>query len=164
MSLYAGRTHETGPTPEPQGRRAGDPYGAGAQAESGVLDDRSPVRADLKKRLWVSLALTPPIFLLSGGLWSLFGLAMPAAFEGNHLVSFMLSSIALFYGGWPFLAASIFELRNRRPGLMSLVVSILGGVYVYSSAVNFGMPGIEFYWELVLLVDIMLLDQRLGTE
>lgn len=133
--------------------------------ESGILDDRgAPAGTDLKRRLWVSLTLTLPIFLLSSGLWSLFGVAVPAAFEGDHVVLFVLSSIVFLYGGWPVVAASIVELRNRRAGLMSLVALVLSGVYLYSSAVNFGMSGIEFYWELALLVDILLLDQRLGME
>ena len=49
------------------------------------------------------------------------------------------------------------ELKNRQPGMMTLVAVAITVAYLYSSAVVFGFSGMDFFWELVTLIDIMLL-------
>ena len=135
-----------------------------AERNPGILDYRIPLRTDIRKRFWLSVTLTLLILAVSPGLWGMFGIAGPAAFPGDHYLLFVLSSVVFFYGGWPFLAELIQELKKGKLGITSLVALALSALYVYSSAVNFGMPGMEFYWELAILVDIMLFGQLLGAE
>ena len=72
-------------------------------------------------------------------------------------VLFSLSSAVFWYGGWPFLKGLFEELNSGRPGVMTLVAVAITTAYVYSSAVEFGLTGMTFFWELATLVDIMLL-------
>jgi Cu2+-exporting ATPase len=61
------------------------------------------------------------------------------------------------YGGWPFLKGLLEELKARRPGMKTLISVAIATAYLYSSAVVFGLSGKMFFWELVSLIDIMLL-------
>ena len=68
-----------------------------------------------------------------------------------------LSSLAYFYGGYPFLSGFFAELKAARPGMMTLISVAITVAFVYSAAVVLGLPGMIFFWELVTLIDIMLL-------
>src|SRR5688500_10656587 len=91
------------------------------------------------KRFWICLLLTIPVLLLSHMIqqWSGFELA----FKGDKYVLLVLSSIIYFYGGWPFLTGLIRELKNKVPGMMTLVAVAITTAYIYSVAVVFGFKG-----------------------
>ncbi|MCX9010697.1 MAG: copper-translocating P-type ATPase, partial [Candidatus Methanoperedens sp.] len=74
------------------------------------------------------------------------------------------SSFVFFYGGYPFLKGLFDELRSRMPGMMTLVSTAITTAYVYSSAVVFGLRGEVFFWELVTLIDVMLLGHWLEMK
>src|SRR5258706_13205259 len=82
-------------------------------------------------------------------------------FRGDDLVLFALSSVIYVYGGRPFLTGFLSELRSREPGMMTLVAVAISVAYFYSAAVTFGLQGVSFYWELVTLIDVMLLGHWL---
>lgn len=109
---------------------------------------------DFKKRFWVSLALTLPILLLSEMIQMWFGFEIK--FPGDKLTLFILSSVVFLYGGWPFLNGLKDELKKKAPGMMTLIGLAITVAYVFSSAVVFGFPGEDFFWELATLIDIML--------
>lgn len=109
---------------------------------------------DFKKRFWVSLALTLPILLLSEMIQMWFGFEIK--FPGDKLTLFILSSVVFLYGGWPFLNGLKDELKEKAPGMMTLIGLAITVAYVFSSAVVFGFPGEDFFWELATLIDIML--------
>lgn len=111
---------------------------------------------DFKKRFILSMVLTPPIVLLSPLIQSALGLGF-LAFPGYLLVLFLLSTIVFLYGGFPFLRGLIQEVRDRQLGMMTLVAVAISVAYFYSSAVAFGLSGTLFFWELVTLIDVMLL-------
>ncbi|MBW7852152.1 MAG: heavy metal translocating P-type ATPase [Rhodospirillales bacterium] len=113
--------------------------------------------ADFRRRLWVSLALTPPILLLSPMIQHWLGLADALAFPGSPWVLFGLSSVVFVYGGWPFLVGMLRELRARRPGMMTLIGLAILVAYAFSTAVVLGLRGEVLYWELATLIDVMLL-------
>lgn len=110
---------------------------------------------DFKKRFWISMALSIPIILLSPMIQEFFG--FHPVFSGDMLTLFGLSSIIFFYCGWPFLKGLFDELKKGSPGMMTLIAIAITVAYVYSSAVVFGLQGKMFFWELVTLIDIMLL-------
>jgi Cu2+-exporting ATPase len=112
---------------------------------------------DFRKRFWVSLTLTVPVLVLSPLIQSFVGLGDALRFTGDLHVLFGLSSAVFFYGGWPFLKGMYSELSDRTPGMMTLIGMAITTAYVYSSTVVFGLPGKIFFWELVTLVDVMLL-------
>lgn len=78
-------------------------------------------------------------------------------FYGSNIILFLLSSIIHIYGGHPFLKGIYDELKNKNPGMMTLIAVAISVAYIYSSAVVFGLAGKFFFWELVTLIDIMLL-------
>ncbi|BCA79306.1 copper-translocating P-type ATPase [Desulfuromonas sp. AOP6] len=113
--------------------------------------------ADFRRRFWISLVLTVPILILSPMLQSLFGLAKVISFPGDHYVLLAFSSAIYFYGGKPFLTGLYDEIKEKQPGMMTLIALAISVAYFYSAAVALGMPGKVFFWELATLIDIMLL-------
>ena len=109
-----------------------------------------------RKRFWISLALSIPVLLYSPSVQGWFGFTTPP-FPGSQWVSGVLSIVIFAYGGTPFLRLAIPELRLRRPGMMTLISLAISVAFVYSLAVELFLPGMTFWWELVLLIDVMLL-------
>ena len=120
-------------------------------------DHHAMMVRDFRKRFWISLAITIPILLLSPMIQQLLGLGTALRFSGDLVLSFILSTIVFFYGGWPFLTGMVGELKKKTPGMMTLIALAITVAYVYSSAVVFGLGGKIFFWELATLIDIMLL-------
>src|SRR5438309_1769164 len=112
---------------------------------------------DFRRRFWISLALTIPVLATSEMLQHLLGLRGVLAFPGARYVEFGFASAVYFYGGWPFLTGLVAELRQKLPGMMTLVGLAISVAYLYSAAVVFGLRGTVFFWETATLIDIMLL-------
>jgi Cu2+-exporting ATPase len=110
---------------------------------------------DFKKRFFVSTIITIPILLLSPLIQGFLNYTL--TFLGDKYLMFVLSSFVFAYGGWPFLKGLYDELKEKQPGMMTLIALAIFVAYVYSSAVVFGLKGKYFFWELVTLIDIMLL-------
>ena len=123
--------------------------------QHGHHDHHAMMIEDFKKRFWISLVLTVPILALSHMIQQLLGFEL--TFFGDQYVLFGLSTIVFFYGGWPFLKGLWDELKDKNPGMMTLIAVAITVAYVYSSAVVFGLEGMDFFWELVTLIVIMLL-------
>jgi Cu2+-exporting ATPase len=111
--------------------------------------------ADLKKRFYVVLILTVPILLLSTMIQRFIGLNWQ--FRGAPYLLFALSSIVFVYGGWPFLTGLVDEVKAKNPGMMFLIGFAITVAYGYSTAIVFGLQGMDFFWELDTLILIMLL-------
>jgi len=139
----------------------------GEQHHSGSHEGHAGHHAQMAKdfltRFWVSLALTVPILLLSHMIQEFFGLEA-LRFNGDLYISFGLSTIVFFYGGWPFLSGLYDELKNRNPGMMTLIGIAITVAYVYSSLVVFAVEGKVFFWELATLVDIMLIGHYIEMK
>lgn len=110
---------------------------------------------DFKKRFFVSIIVTIPILFLSPLIQKALNYSL--VFTGDKYLMFVLSSFVFFYGGWPFLKGLFDELKQKQPGMMTLIALAIFVAYVYSAAVVFGLKGKYFFWELATLIDIMLL-------
>jgi Cu2+-exporting ATPase len=119
---------------------------------------------DFLKRFWISLALSLPIIVLSPMIQGFLGLRETLSFTGDIYVSFVLSSLVFFYGGWPFLKGLVEELRDKQPGMMTLIGIAITTAYAYSTLVVFAVEGKIFFWELVTLVDIMLIGHYIEMK
>ena len=117
-------------------------------------DHHKMMIADFKKRFWVTLFLTVPILIFSPMIQEFFGVEF--LLPGNPYILFALSSIVYFYGGWPFLKGFWSEVKKAAPGMMTLIAMAISTAYFYSSATVFGLPGVDFFWELATLIAIML--------
>lgn len=114
---------------------------------------------DFLKRFWVSLIITVPILLLSQMIQEWFGFTV--AFPGDKYVLLALGTFIYIYGGMPFLKGIVGEIKAKAIGMMTLVAIAISVAYIYSVAVVFGLPGMDFFWELATLIVIMLLGHWL---
>jgi Cu2+-exporting ATPase len=115
-----------------------------------------------RQRFWVCLALSLPVILYSPVIQELLAFSMPA-FPGSLWIVPIFAVIIFLYGGLPFLRMAIPEARNRQPGMMILISLAISVAFVYSLATTLTGAGAEtgFYWELVTLIDVMLLGHWL---
>jgi Cation transport ATPase len=94
---------------------------------------------DFRRRFIVSLILTIPILILSSGFQALLGLSLQ--FEGSAYLLLLLSTAVYVYGGYPFLTGIVRELRERMPGMMTLIAVAISVAYAFSAAVVLGVWG-----------------------
>jgi Cu2+-exporting ATPase len=125
------------------------------KGHGGHMSHHAHMVADFRKRFWTSMGITVPVLVLSPLIQSFFGFEW--SFPGAMFVLFGLSTFVYFYGGWPFLTGLVDEIKKQKPGMMTLIALAISVAYFYSSAVVFGLKGKVFFWELVTLIDIMLL-------
>lgn len=118
--------------------------------------------ANFLKRFWICLVLTVPILVLSDMIQQWLGFEL--RFRGDKYILLVLSSIVYFYGGWPFLDGLVREMKRKAPGMMTLVAVAITVAYLYSVAVVLGLEGMDFFWELATLIDIMLLGHWLEMK
>src|SRR3989344_21094 len=112
--------------------------------------------ADFRMRFFISLLFTVPILALSPEIISFFGIST-IVFEGEGYIRLLLATFVYFYGGLPFLKGLLNEVRDNRPGMMTLVGFAITASWSYSVFVTLGLPGSPLFWELAILIDIMLL-------
>jgi Cu2+-exporting ATPase len=72
-------------------------------------------------------------------------------------IPFLLGTVVFVYGGTPFLRGGVREIRDRQPGMMLLISLAIVVAYASSLASELGWFDLEFWWELALLIDVMLL-------
>ena len=125
-------------------------------------DHNQKMIGDFKKRFWVSLILTIPILVFSPMIQMFFGYQW--LLPGNQYILFGLSTVVYFWGGLPFLKGFYSEMRSGNPGMMTLISIAISIAYFYSSATVFGLKGVDFFWELATLIDIMLLGHWLEMK
>ncbi len=113
-----------------------------------------------RRRFWICLALSVPVILYSPMIQEWFGFTMPE-FPASAWIVPVFALIVFAIGGVPFLQMAVPELRNRQPGMMTLISLAIGVALVYSIAAIFIADGEGFFWELVTLIDVMLLGHWL---
>jgi Cu2+-exporting ATPase len=113
-----------------------------------------------RDRFWLSLALTVPTLIWSDLLQDWLGYTAPV-FPGSVWIPAVFGSAVFVYGGQVFLAGAWRELRDRLPGMMTLISLAIVVAFTFSAAVALGQPGMALWWELATLVTIMLLGHWL---
>jgi len=113
---------------------------------------------DMLRRFIGSAILTVPIILYSPLGTSLFGRALAPPFGlSPGLLSFVLTSIVVWWGGWPFVSSAARSLRQGELTMMTLIATGILVSYVYSAAVTFGLRGEPFYDAAAMLTAFSLL-------
>src|SRR3989449_8833842 len=113
---------------------------------------------DMLRRFIGSAILTVPIVIYSPLGTSLFGRALAPPFGlSSGLLSFVLTSIVVWWGGWPFVSAAWRSLRRGELTMMTLIATGILVSYLYSVAVTFGLPGEMFYDAAAMLTAFSLL-------
>ena len=135
---------------------AGPPEGPGGE-KAGTHDrHRGHSVANFRDRFWIALLLTVPTLVWSDMVQAWFRFTAPT-FPGSAYIPPIFGTAVYLYGGWVFLAGGLRELRDRLPGMMTLISLAISVAFVFSLAVTFGYPGEPLWWELATLVTIMLL-------
>ena len=118
--------------------------------------------AMFRERFWWSLILSIPVVIFSPMVAHLLGYPLPA-FPGSTWIPPVLDTIIFVYGGTPFLKGGWKELKSRQPGMMLLIAMAITVAFVASWVTTLGLGGfdLDFWWELALLVTIMLLGHWL---
>jgi P-type Cu2+ transporter len=113
-----------------------------------------------RRRFWVSLILSIPVLVYSPMLQQWFGFTAPDIPLAAWIPP-VFGSIVFFYGGMPFLHDGRARAAQPQPGMMTLIsLAIIGGLRLQPGALL--LPESEtFFWELVTLIDIMLLGHWL---
>ncbi|MDQ3443896.1 MAG: heavy metal translocating P-type ATPase [Chloroflexota bacterium] len=113
-----------------------------------------------RQKFWLSLVLTIPVVLYSEMVQEWLRFSMPE-FTGSNWIAPVLGTFIFFYGGWVFLKGGWDEVKSRQPGMMLLISLAIVVAFVASLATTIGWLDLEFWWELALLVTIMLLGHWL---
>lgn len=90
-------------------------------------DHHRMMMEDFKKRFYISALLTIPIIVLSPAIQNFFGFRFE--FSGSLYILFLLSSAVYFYGGYPFLIGMVNEIKQRQPGMMTLIAVAISVAY-----------------------------------
>ena len=113
-----------------------------------------------RDRFWLTLVLTIPVLIWSGDPQHWLGYTAPT-FPGSALIPPVFGTIVFFYGGLVFLRGAEGELRDRQPGMMTLISLAIIVAFVTSWAGTLGLFEVEIWWELATLITIMLLGHWL---
>lgn len=116
--------------------------------------------AMFRDKFWVSLILTIPTLAYSANIerWLHF---TPPQFSGSKYVPLIFGTIVFIYGGLIFIKGALSEIKDRVPGMMTLIAMAISVAFFYSVAVQLGLSGETFFWELATLITIMLLGHWL---
>jgi Cu2+-exporting ATPase len=113
-----------------------------------------------RQRFWANMVLTVPVLLFSPMLQQWFGFRMPE-FPGSRWIGPVFAIVIFLYGGLPFLQMAVPELRNRKPGMMTLISLAITVAFAYSLFALFADPEGGFFWEMATLIVVMLLGHWL---
>ena len=112
--------------------------------------------AMFRDKFWITLTLTLPTLVWGHMLPRALGYTPPQV-PGFRWIAPVFGTLVFFYGGLVFLQGAWRELRDRLPGMMTLIALAITVAFVFSAAVTLGYPGMPLWEELATLVTIMLL-------
>jgi Cu2+-exporting ATPase len=115
--------------------------------------------AEFRRRFWISLALSIPVFAFSPMIRDWLGLAEVTG--AQEAVAPIFGTLVFVYGGRPFLTGAVAELRARQPGMMTLIALAITVAFGASVATLLELLDLEFWWEVAALIVIMLLGHWL---
>jgi Cu2+-exporting ATPase len=113
-----------------------------------------------RRRFWICLVLAFPILLFSPTIQEWLGFSTPE-FTGSSLIVPAMSLVIFLYGGLPFIQMAVPEIKNRKPGMMTLISLAISVAFIYSIIAFFILSTETFFWELATLIVIMLLGHWL---
>jgi Cu2+-exporting ATPase len=154
---HADHSPATGQLSPNEHRQNAEPDEHGGHGGHGGHGDHA---AQFRDRFWLSLVLTIPVVAYSEMVQEWLGFT-PPQFPGSQWVAPVLGTVVFLYGGRPFLEGGVAELRSRQPGMMLLISLAILVAFGASIASVFGLFDLEFWWELALLIVIMLLGHWL---
>ena len=115
-----------------------------------------------RRLFWINLVLAVPVVAFSSMFAMLVGYEIPD-FPGSMWIAPALGTVMYVWGGWPFLTGALDEIRAKSPGMMLLIGLAITVAFLASWGASIGLLDhqLEFWWELALLIVIMLLGHWL---
>jgi P-type Cu2+ transporter len=114
--------------------------------------------AQFRRLFWIMLVLAVPVVGFSEMFADLVGYGLPDI-SWLPWISPVLGTVVYAWGGRPFLVGAVDEVRSRSPGMMLLIGMAITVAFVASMGASLDILSheLDFWWELALLVVIMLL-------
>ena len=143
------------PDTHPHGEHHGHDNHTGHTGHSGHGGDHV---AQFRKLFWINLIIAIPVVAFSTMFAMLLGYNIPG-FPGARWIAPLLGTVMYVVGGRPFLTGAVSEIRSRKPGMMLLIGLAITVAFFASWGASLGLlhHELEFWWELALLIVIMLL-------
>lgn len=128
-------------------------------------EQADPEYDSMRKRLWVSAALSLPVLSLS---MAGDALGLQLAPDVKNGIELLLASPVVIWGGWPFFERFWASLVNRSPNMFTLIGMGTGAAYLYSLAATLfpqffpdsfrGMHGeVSVYFEAAAVITTLVL-------
>ena len=163
-------THHDAPEPHPSHAAPGDGHDGHDHGDHGGHDmhaghgshhghgGHGDHVAQFRRLFWIMLVVAVPVVGLSPMFAHLIGYEIPDV-PGLAWVAPLLGTVMYVWGGRPFLTGGLSELRSRAPGMMLLISLGITVAFLASWGATLGLlhHSLEFWWELALLIVIMLL-------
>ncbi len=160
MSHVTDHDHSTVATAEPSRHSAGHVSHAAHDTGHAGHGGHGDHVAQFRRLFWWNLVLAVPVVVFSEMFSDLLGYSRPA---GTAWISPVFGVVVFVFGGRPFLTGAYREVRARQPGMMLLIGLAISVAFVASLATSLGIGDLDldFWWELALLIVIMLLGHWL---
>lgn len=112
--------------------------------------------AQFRRLFWVNLVLAVPVVAFSPMFAMILGHSVPG---WATWIAPVIGTVMYVWGGSPFLTGTVSEIKARKPGMMLLIALGITVAFLASWGAPLGLlhHELEFWWELALLVVIMLL-------
>ncbi len=134
-----------------------------ATAETGP----SPELVDFKRRLWIGLALTIPVFVLEMG-GHLFGLTHRIGQQTSNWIQLVLATPVVLWAGWPFFERGWRSIVSRNLNMFTLIAIGTGAAWLYSlvatlapglfpEAVRTPDGAVPVYFEAAAVITVLVL-------
>jgi Cu2+-exporting ATPase len=149
-------THPSAAVPSPDGNGGGHAHHRGHEEHQGHDQHAGHSVQMFRDKFWWSIALTVPTLVWSPMIQQWLGFHAPA-FTGSGYIPAIFGTILFFYGGMVFLRGAAREIKDKLPGMMTLISLAITVAFAFSLAVTLGVRGEDLWWELSTLITIMIL-------
>lgn len=114
--------------------------------------------AQFRRLFWIMLLIAVPVVVFSHMFAMIIGYSLPDTALVNW-ISPVLGTVMFLWGGKPFLVGAFSEIQRRKPGMMLLIALAITVAFLASWGASLGLLDrqLDFWWELALLIVIMLL-------
>src|SRR5262249_11649283 len=132
--------------------------GHGGTHEPGRHDKHAGHSVEMfRQKFWGTLALSIPTIVWAPMIQHWFHYEAPGGPAASRWIPGVFGTAVFCYGGWVFIKGAAGEIRDRLPGMMTLISLAISVAFAFSLAVTLGFPGSDLWWELATLVTIMVL-------
>jgi P-type Cu+ transporter len=92
-----------------------------------LQDEENPELSEMKRRFWICLILTFPVFLIA-----MAGMHFRFPPYIGMLIQILFASPVVLWGGWPFFKRGWASVLNHSPNMFTLISIGTGAAYLYS--------------------------------